>query len=283
MIVGWLLVAALCVPARVVAQPVPGATYTGTVDVGGTVTFDVSADGKTVTRFAVADVPGFSCTASTQVTGGTGLYAMTITDDAFNEPLGDFSFLFSGSFPAPQQARGTLNILSSGCIASGNWTASTPTTPPPPKQPRARSAARLTGDFDVTLRVTSSKGVDKKRGDKDSGTWTLTPRCRSGACSVQLHYHLFLGGSVTMRLARHGAVYSGTHTARLAQCLLKDVVGRLRVRLTVTKGAWIGDLWRATRVTGTYRYSFPQTINTLFHVRCPAGSLASTLTGSLPE
>jgi len=152
---------------------------------------------------------------------------------------------------------------------------------PAVKKPLSTARARLTGDFDVTLRVTGSRNIDAKRGDKDHGTWSLTPRCRTGACSARLHFETLFGPSVTMRLARHGAVYSGTHAARLAQCRLKAVPGRLQVRLTVTKGSWLDDVWRVTRVKGTYRYTFPQTISG--NVRCPAGWMTAAITGSLSQ
>ena len=285
-IAGWLLVAALFAPAPGWAQAVPGATYTGAIDGGGSVSFDVSADGKTVTRFKASDVPAPGCTgtATQEVVGGTGIYAMTITDNAFESPFTTGpGFSFDGSFPAPQQARGTVRISSFAqlCSGGGNWTASTPTPLPPPPPKKPLSAARLTDDFGVTLRVTASKNIDAKRGDKDHGTWSLTPRCSSGACSVRLHFHTLLGPAVTMRLARHGAVYDGTHAARLSQCGIKHVTGRLRVRLTVTKASWLDDVWRATRVKGTYRYTFPQTISG--SSRCRAGWVAATITGSLSQ
>jgi hypothetical protein len=51
LIAGALAAAAFWVPAPALAQPVPGATYTGTINGGGTVDFDVSADGQVITRF----------------------------------------------------------------------------------------------------------------------------------------------------------------------------------------------------------------------------------------
>ncbi len=77
-----------------------------------------------------------------------------------------------------------------------------------------------------------------------------------------------------MRLSRHGSAYSGARAAALSQCFYKDVRGSLRVRLTVRRAAWISGAWRATRVTGSYRYEFPQATSGIY--RCPAGSLTAT-------
>ena len=164
--------------------------------------------------------------------------------------------------------------------------APTPPVVPPAtvaKAPRPLAAARISGPFDVALRVTSSRNIDKKRGAREQGTFTFTPQCRTGVCAVRLHFHFGLAGgkSLTMRLSRHGAAYDGAKAARLSQCFYKDVQGRLRVHLTVRRAAWINDVWRATRVTGTYRYTFPQATSGIY--RCPGGSLTAAITGTLSQ
>ena len=82
-----------------------------------------------------------------------------------------------------------------------------------------------------------------------------------------------------MRLVRSGAVYKGTATASLSQCSMTDVSGRLNVRLKVVTGAWIGNSWRATKVTGTYRWEFPPVTVGIF--RCAAGWLNASVSGTL--
>lgn len=170
-------------------------------------------------------------------------------------------------------------------IAAPTPTPTPPVTPPVTvaKAPRPLAAARISGPFDVALRVTSSRNIDKKRGAREQGTFTFTPQCRTGVCAVRLHFHFGLvgGKSLTMRLSRHGAAYDGARAARLSQCFYKDVQGRLRVHLTVRRAAWINDVWRATRVTGTYRYTFPQATSGIY--RCPGGSLTATITGTLSQ
>ena len=49
-------------------------------------------------------------------------------------------------------------------------------------------------------------------------------------------------------LKKAGPVYKGATTTPLAECNFKDVPGVMTVRLEVTKGEWINDKWRATRV-----------------------------------
>ena len=160
-----------------------------------------------------------------------------------------------------------------------------PATPATPAQPArkalALSAARLTGAYHVTLRTTASSNIDRKPGSKESGTWQLTPLCSSGPCAVRLHYHFGLLGSssLTMRLVRSGSVYTGTGTAKLSKCSMTSVSGRLSVRVKVVKGAWIGKSWRATKITGTYRWEFPSATVGIF--RCPAGWLNASMVGTL--
>ena len=163
-----------------------------------------------------------------------------------------------------------------------------PVTPKQPAAPKVRkalalSAARLTGSYHVTVRTTASRNIDRKPGSKDTGSWQLTPLCSSGVCSVRLHFHFGLLGSnsLTMRLLRSGATYQGTGTASLSQCSMTDVSGKLSVRLRVAHGAWIGNSWRATKVTGTYRWEFPTVTVGIF--RCAAGWMNASVVGTLEQ
>jgi hypothetical protein len=118
--------------AAAVAAPAYGnhsapATYTGTAAGGGTVEFDVSADGSSVTRFAVANVSTTCGAVSVTSTGN-----VPITNHSFNWTSGQLHY--SGSFPAVQQASGSLSLHLSGypsCTSDPvSWTATT-TAPPP--------------------------------------------------------------------------------------------------------------------------------------------------------
>jgi hypothetical protein len=158
-------------------------------------------------------------------------------------------------------------------------------TPKQAKPPRALSVARLAGDFDVRTRVTSVVNWDAKPGETETGTWTFTPLCSSGACQVRLSISFGLvvaERTVRMRLVRSGTAYNGSGRATIAQCSFKDVVANLSIRLRVAKGAWIDSVWRATKVVGTYALSAPETTSGIY--RCRAGSAVKAVTGTLaPE
>lgn len=159
------------------------------------------------------------------------------------------------------------------------------TTPAPsPKPPLALSQARLSGDFDVTSRITSASGIGNvKRGTKDGGTWRFTPTCSAGACKTKLRVEygqLFSVEHVArITLKKAGAVYKGSATVPLLECNFKDVRGTLSVTVSVTKGQWLDGRWRATRVTGRQSFSAPETISGMF--RCPAATFTAAVAGSL--
>lgn len=139
------------------ANHVPGATYRGTTATGGTVEFDVSADGRAVTRFVAADVPG-SCggTISKSFTG-----SLPIVNHAFASDPAD-SIRFQGSFPASAQATGSL--LQADCAGAPlSWSAATgapaatpqaqPDTTAPALSVRARRSQRLGPGGRIRVRV----------------------------------------------------------------------------------------------------------------------------------
>ena len=82
------------------ANQVAGATYTGTYD-GGTVAFDVSADGTAVTYFGVTLANGRSCSDMTATP------AIPINGRTFAGPFGPWLSL-TGSFPGRRSAEGTF-------------------------------------------------------------------------------------------------------------------------------------------------------------------------------
>jgi hypothetical protein len=114
------------------------ATYTGTTATGGTIEFDVSADGTEVTRYAIKGVSMPPCGTFTAYT--TDPTVADIVDDAFMEQRG--RIYLSGSFPAFQQAQGTLvyhRSDSDNCASEKvAWTATTPTAPPDEVPPETR-------------------------------------------------------------------------------------------------------------------------------------------------
>jgi hypothetical protein len=157
---GSFLVAAVLTLAAAPAHAthIPGATYTGTAATGGTVSFDVSALGGAVTRFAWSDVPTDCGTSTGNFTG-----SIPIIGHVFSQAPGR-RVLFSGAFPASQQATGTLGTgprksLDDGCTFSAGWTATTTAIAPPPTPDRTPPAAdisagnRLGRDGVIRVRV----------------------------------------------------------------------------------------------------------------------------------
>jgi hypothetical protein len=115
------------------------ATYTGTFATGGSIAFDVSADGDSITRLKVTDVP----TECGTLTAAFGY--VPVQNDNFSQTTPPLGFLgtflrFSGTFTAAQSAQGTLQYQQADppCTSSQlSWSATTPTTTPtaPPPGP----------------------------------------------------------------------------------------------------------------------------------------------------
>src|SRR5919198_4637878 len=121
-------VGALCTgSARAIR--IPGATYSGTHSVGGTVAFTVSPSGFEVTSFSFENLP-LGC--GTYLTGERTVSA-PITNDAFSYTAqGESDISVSGTFTGLQSATGTLSW--SGSFCAGNhptvtWEASTSSPP----------------------------------------------------------------------------------------------------------------------------------------------------------
>jgi hypothetical protein len=114
------------------------ATYTGTAATGGTVEFDVSADGTEIIRFALTKVPLPPCGTLT----GQTPRKVPIINDSFSNTMGLMHF--SGSFLTGGQAQGSMSFhRKDGTCDSQevSWTASVPVplpvepAPEPPPAP----------------------------------------------------------------------------------------------------------------------------------------------------
>jgi uncharacterized repeat protein (TIGR01451 family) len=119
---GWLAAAAR-------AEYVPGATYTGPLSNGRTVTFTVSPDGAYVTSFS-ADYLYVNCAWLT----GTWNDLALITNDSFQHTAdGDGDITFSGTFTGLQSASGTIVWVNSeflcGTPPTETWQATTSSPP----------------------------------------------------------------------------------------------------------------------------------------------------------
>jgi hypothetical protein len=180
------------------AHHVSGTTYSGTW-AGGRVEFDVSADGKTVTRFGVTKNPGHGCTQ------GLGL-GIPINDHAFEGRAGPALFV-SGSFPSARSAQGTFAFDSgpgvpnykcgSGSVA---WTATVDTTAP-------------------TLRLGGSKSQSIKRGSV-----VVAMECLGEACDAT--------AKGTVRVASAGRRF------KLKQASAQDICcGKTQLKLGLSRKA----------------------------------------------
>jgi len=130
---GTAVVAAACLIAILTgphasAQPIGGATYTGTVSGGGTVDFTVSGDGSQVQGFTAYDVPGDVC----EFQGANPFpIPLDIVGDSFGPGIPGL-YEVSGSFPSESNAEGTLRlVLDDPACDTGTltWTAATSATP----------------------------------------------------------------------------------------------------------------------------------------------------------
>jgi hypothetical protein len=108
--------------APAAAFHIPGASYGGEASGGGSITFSVSRDGKSVTNLTLTNLHSVTCDAS------SAQYAqLPITKNSFNNGQ------VSGSFPNVQGARGRFDIpvstLLTSCRVTGTWSAITTANP----------------------------------------------------------------------------------------------------------------------------------------------------------
>ena len=174
-VAGALLAAAL-VPAAAAAehQSYP-ATYTGSAATGGRVEFEVSASGNSVTRFATAAVQT-SCGVVTGV--GTGVFAIN-NDTFFSGSSTSAGLRFSGTFDAPQHAKGVLSLRLVGipnCTSEEvSWTATTPVPPPDktPPQTKLKSGPKgHTHSSKATFKFSSSEAGSTFLCKLDAKAWS---------------------------------------------------------------------------------------------------------------
>jgi hypothetical protein len=116
-----MLVASL-LACSAAAFHIPGATYSGPVGGGGSISFSVSSNGSSVTNLTLTGIHSFNCTLSSKQ------YAqpIPITNNVFDN--GEVS----GGFPNVRGAYGHLNVPVSGipsCRIATTWSAITSASP----------------------------------------------------------------------------------------------------------------------------------------------------------
>jgi hypothetical protein len=222
----WAVVGVLSfATASAHANHIPGATYRGAAATGGTVEFDVSADGSAVTRFVAADVPS-NCggTISKSFTG-----SLPIVSHAFSSDPAD-SIRFEGSFPASGRAAGRL--LQTSCPNPAvSWTAATDAaaTPPPPSDTTAPA-----------LSVRARRSPRLGRG----GRIRVWVGCPDEACRVIAGGSVAVQGGGPFRLKRASARLAQGGSVRLEPKLARPALDaarralrdgrRVRVRVMVS-------------------------------------------------
>jgi hypothetical protein len=130
---------------RTSAQPVGGATYTGTHSGGGAVEFEVSGDGSEVKGFKITNITGDTCTQSQFIWPPD----IPITDDSFSDSLAGSTV--TGSFPSVGEAQGTFKMYlppfgpAPACESETlTWTATTSDTPTATPTPSSTPTATAT-------------------------------------------------------------------------------------------------------------------------------------------
>jgi chitodextrinase len=139
-----------------------------------------------------------------------------------------------------------------------NW--SDPTTPVAVKTVTpSLSAARLAGSsVAVKFVITNVNAITNlNKGLTWTNYWDLTPRCKSGACDVQVVGEVtppgFKTGTFRGVLSRRGALYTGSTTAQLSECGDVQVTDVLTIRITVKSAGvddkeWLAKTWAGTVV-----------------------------------
>jgi hypothetical protein len=174
-VAGALLAAALVPAAAAAANQSYPATYTGSAATGGRVEFDVSSSGNSVTRFATSEVQT-SCGMATGA--GSGVFA--INNDTFYSGSSTSAGLrFSGTFDAPQHAKGVLSLRLvgfPGCTSEEvSWTATTSVAPPDktPPQTKIKSGPKgHTNSSKATFKFSSTEGGSKFFCKLDAKAWS---------------------------------------------------------------------------------------------------------------
>lgn len=172
--------AALVTGARAANYSYP-ATYSGSAVPAGTVEFDTAADGASVTRFAVSNV-----LTTCGIISGTTTGTFPIANESFSSGSSTaVGIRFNGSFPAVQQAQGTLSFRIIGFFpasctsADVPWTATTSTPPRDTVAPQttiSSGPSGKTGAEKATFRFRSSEAGSTFQCKLDAKPWSS---CRS--------------------------------------------------------------------------------------------------------
>ncbi|HWM64295.1 MAG TPA: hypothetical protein VNP96_09950 [Solirubrobacterales bacterium] len=209
------------------------ATYKGTTANGGTVEFDVAADGVTVTRFAATQVP-ITCdmTFDASVEG-----TIPVVGGTFSNGSPQTGLVFGGFFQADHLAAGTVsyrivNVRYDGCSSQTvSWTASTQSTPSAPQGNPMPPVASLRSHVLLSYR---REGGIAGPGPSLVVTKNRWARVRSGSCTARfkLKPGPWSGLRAALRGARLGAIagdYLPQRGADIITYVIKAHAGTVRI------------------------------------------------------
>ena len=136
--------------------------------------------------------------------------------------------------------------------------------------------ARLEGTFDVKIDQTSSFGYTSGGGDRSTGGWTFTPRCKRGACDVKVA--AVFRGSSGVSMQRRSATYRAQGTAKLGvRCGGTPSTSTYTLVVDVAKANTVEGVWRAVAIEGTFVHrEAPQ-------LGCVSGGADAAFTGRLVD
>lgn len=150
-------------------------------------------------------------------------------------------------------------------VLSASLIASTDAAPPV-------SAAELTGTWTVRYSHVHWSGLTSAPSLR-TDSWTFSPQCSSGPCSVQLSG---AAEDIPFRVTLHrsGGVYAGTATMKgYFRCSSVHEVGAVAVRLRISQASAAGDVWQASSWTGQMTLTVPAGA-------CTASEVTATVSSS---
>ncbi|WP_028063786.1 hypothetical protein [Solirubrobacter soli] len=188
---------------------VTAATYSGTIDGGGSVSLTVS-DGGTAVNGIQLNVPNTGCGSLVVQYVGT----LPITNGAFTYATSTVTL--SGTFPSPGTAQGTFQARqgSTPCASPRAWSATAPGFPTPTPTPTATPIPVPQPAPDTTPPVVVLSGATSQRSGRTVTVGVTASEFGSATA----------GGTLIVRGRRHAL---GTATAQLAP----NVTARLHLRV----------------------------------------------------
>jgi hypothetical protein len=149
---------------------------------------------------------------------------------------------------------GTSHVYRVQSVAMGETSKNTKamrvTVPNPPL-----SDARLEGSAGTSMNLTYHAPFASASSWSHSASWTFSPTCGSGPCSVRWsasHNGSIFSGSTGGTLSRSSSTYSGSDSAPVANtCDNRNVPTTVSIIIRATSAAEIGSEWRVTAFSGT--------------------------------